>query len=105
MWTSGLWQFKLRTYGCGLFLILVRNSSSIIQISKFLSIFVKHLYFYPIKHEKSISFFPVQVRQKYQAFRVQADKNTKSAFRLHRFLFVDMLFFFEFGKTTDFIRI
>ena len=41
---------------------------------------------------KSIKFFRVQVRQKYQVFRVQADINTKSAFRLSRFLFVDMLF-------------
>ena len=37
--------------------------------------------------------FRVQVRQKYQVFRVQADKNPKSAFRLSHFLFVDMLFF------------
>ena len=37
--------------------------------------------------------FRVQVQQKYQVFRVQADKNPKSAFRLSRFLFVDMLFF------------
>ena len=37
-------------------------------------------------------FFRVQVRQKYQVSRVQVDINTKSAFRLNRFLFVDMLF-------------
>ena len=37
--------------------------------------------------------FRVQVWQKLQAFRVRADKNTKSAFRLNRFLFVDMLLF------------
>ena len=48
--------------------------------------------FYPVKHEKSILFFRVEVRQKYQVFRVQADINTKSAFRLNRFLFVGMLF-------------
>ena len=93
MQTCGLWQFKLRTCGCGLFLILVRNSASFIQILKFFTIFVKYSCFYPVKHEKSISCFPVQVRQKYQVFRVQADKNTKSAFRLYRFLFVDMLLF------------
>ena len=29
MRTCGLWQFKLRTCGCGLFLILVRNSASL----------------------------------------------------------------------------
>ena len=53
--------------------------------------FVKYLCFYP-EHEKSIKFFRVQVRQKNQVFRVQADINIKSAFRLNRFLFVDMLF-------------
>ena len=36
--------------------------------------------------------FLVQVRQNYQVFPVQADINAKSAFRLNRFLFVDMLF-------------
>ena len=93
MRTCGLWQFKLRTCDCGLLLILVHNFASFIQILKFLSIFVKYLCFYPVKHEKSIQFFWVQVRQKYQVFPVQADKNTKFAFRLNRFLFVDMLFF------------
>ena len=92
MRTCELWQFKLRTCGCGLFLILVRNSASFIQILKFLTIFVKYSCFYPVKHEKSIQFFRVQVRQKYQVIRVQDDMNTKSAFRLNRFLFVDMLF-------------
>ena len=92
MRTCGLWQFKLRTCGCGLFLILVRNSASFLQILKFLTIFVKYSCFYPVKHEKSIKFFRVQVRQKYQVFRVQADINTRSAFRLNRFLFIDMLF-------------
>ena len=77
---------------CGLFLILVRNFASFIQILKFLSIFVKYSCFYPVKHEKAIKFFRVQVRQKYQVFRVQADINIESAFRLNRFLFVDMLF-------------
>ena len=47
------------------------------------------------------NFFEFKFGKKYQVFGVQADKNTKSAFRLNRFLFVDMLFF-EFGKTTDF---
>ena len=92
MRTCGLEQFKLRTCGCGLFLILVRNFASFIQTLKFLSIFVKYLCFYPVKHEKSIKFFRVQVRQKNQVFRVQADINTKSAFRLNRSLFVGMLF-------------
>ena len=92
MRTCGLLQFKLRTCGCGLFLILVRNSASFIQTLKFLSIFVKYSCFYPVKLEKSIKFFRVQDRQKNQVFRVQADINTKSAFRLNRFLFVDMLF-------------
>ena len=63
------------------------------EIFKFFSIFVKHSCFFQSKHEKSIKFFRVQVRQKFQVFQVQADKNTKSAFRLNRFLFVDMLFF------------
>ena len=36
--------------------------------------------------------FLVQVRQNYQVFPVQADINAKSAFRLNRFLFLDMLF-------------
>ena len=92
MRTCRLWQFKLRTCGCRLFLILVRNSANFIQILKFLTIFVKYSCFYPVKHEKSIKFFRVQVRQKYQVIRVQADINAKSAFRLNRFLFVDMLF-------------
>ena len=48
--------------------------------------------FLRVKREKSIKFFRVQVRQNYHVFRVQADINTKSAFRLNRFLFVDMLF-------------
>ena len=90
--TCGLWQLKLRTCGCGLFLILVRNSASFIQILKFLTIFVKYSCFYPVKHEKSIRFFRVQVRQKYQVIRGKADINTRSAFRLNRFLFGDMLF-------------
>ena len=92
MRTCGLEQFKLRTCGCGLFLILVRNFASFIQTLKFLSIFVKYLCFYPVKHKKSIKFFRVQVRQKNLVFQVQADINTKSAFRLNRSLFVDMLF-------------
>ena len=92
MRTCGLWQFKLWTCGCGLFLILVRNFASFLQELKFLSIFVKYSCFYPVKHEKSIKFFRVRVWQKYQVFRVQADINTKSAFRLNCFLFVDMLF-------------
>ena len=50
MRTCGLWQLKLRSCGCGLFLILVRNSASFIQILKFLSIFVKYLCFYLVKH-------------------------------------------------------
>ena len=54
MRTCELWQFKLRTYRCGLFLILVRNSASFTQILKFLSIFVKYMYFYAVKHKKSI---------------------------------------------------
>ena len=49
--------------------------------------------FLPSQIEKSIQFFRVQVRQKYQVFRVQSDKNAKSSFRSNRFLFVDMLFF------------
>ena len=36
-----------------------------------------------IKRKKSIQLIQVQVWQKYQVFRVQADKNTKSAFRLN----------------------
>ena len=48
MRTCGLWQFKLRTCGCGLFLILVRNSASFIQILKFLyKIFRKIFMFLP----------------------------------------------------------
>ena len=54
MRTCGLWQFRLRTCGCGLFLILVRNSASFKQILKFFAIFVKYSCFYPVKHEKSI---------------------------------------------------
>ena len=92
MRTCELQQFKLQACGCGLFLILVRNFASFVQILKFLSIFVKYSCFYPVKHEKLIKFFLVQVRQKYQVFRVQADINTKFAFRLNLFLFVDMLF-------------
>ena len=38
------------------------------------------------------NFFGVQVRQRYQVFRVKANKNTKSVFPLNHF-FVDMLFF------------
>ena len=34
----------------------------------------------------------VEARQKYQVFRVQVEKNTKSTFRLNRSLFVSMLF-------------
>ena len=67
----GLRQFKLRTCCCQLFLILVRNSASFIQMLKFLSIFVKNSCFYPVKHEKSIKFFLIQVWQKYQVFRVR----------------------------------
>ena len=63
------------------------------EIFQFLSIFVKYSCFYQSKHEKSIQFSRVQVRQKFQVFQVQADKTTRSAFRLNRFLFVDMLFF------------
>ena len=59
-----------------LFLILVCNFASFIQILKFLSIFVKYLCFYSVKHEKSIKFFRVQVRKKNPVFRVQADINT-----------------------------
>ena len=73
-------------------MILVRNFASFIQILKFLSTFVKYSCFYPVKHEKSSKFFRVQVRPKYQVFRVQADITAKFAFRLNRFLFVDMLF-------------
>ena len=93
MRTCGLWQVKLRTCGCGLFLILVRNPASFIPILKFIFIFKKYLCFYQVKLEKSIKFFRVQVWQKYQVFRVQADKNTRSAFWLNRFRFVNMLFF------------
>ena len=49
-------------------------------------------------------FFQVQVRQKDQVFRVRADKTTKSAFRVNRFLFVDMPFFSSSAQTTDFFR-
>ena len=59
-----LWQFKLRTCGSGLFLILVRNFASFIQILKFLSIIIKYLCFYLVKHDDSIKFFRVQVRYK-----------------------------------------
>ena len=76
MRTCGLWQFKLRTCGCGLFLFLVRNSASFIQILKFLTIFVKYSCFNPVKRDKSIKFFRVQVWQKYQVIGVQADINT-----------------------------
>ena len=75
----GLWQFKLRACSCGLFFILIRNSASFIQTLKLLSIFVKYSCFYPVEHENSIQCFQVQVRQKKQVFRVQADKNTESA--------------------------
>ena len=60
------------------------------QTLKFLSIFVKYSCFFPVKHEKSIKVFRVQVRQKNQIFRVKADVITKFAFRLNCFLFVDM---------------
>ena len=92
MRTCGLWQFKLRTCSCGLFLILVRNSASFIQILKFLTIFIKYSCFYPVKHEKSIfNFFEFKFGKNI-VFRVQAGINTRFAFRLNRFLFVDMLF-------------
>ena len=52
MRTCGIWQFKLRTCDCGLFLILVRNSASFMQILKLLSIVVKSSCCYPVKHEK-----------------------------------------------------
>ena len=103
MRTCGLWQFKLRTCGCGLSLILVRSSASFIQILKFSSIFVKYLCFYPVRHEKSIKFFRVQVRQKHQVFRVQADESTNSDFDLISFFLLTCCFF-EFGATTDFFR-
>ena len=85
-------QFKFRTCGCGLFLILVRNSASFIQILKILSIFVKYFCFDPVKHEKQFNLFQFTFGKNIKFFFVQADKNTKSAFRLNRFLFVDMLF-------------
>ena len=47
-------SLKLQTCGCGLFLILVLNSASFVQILKFLSIFAKYLCFYPAKHGNSI---------------------------------------------------
>ena len=68
MRTCGLKQFKLQTCGCGLFLILVCHFASFKQILKFLSIFVKYLCFYPVKHEKSIKFFRVQFGKKIKFF-------------------------------------
>ena len=73
-------------------------------ILKFLSIFLKYLCFYPAKHKKSIQFFRVQVRQKYQVFRVWADKTAKSAFRVNRFLFVDMAFFSSSAQQPTFLE-
>ena len=80
MRTCGLAEYS--SLNCGpavadFFLILVRNFASFIQILKFLSIFVKYLCFYSIKHEKSIKFFRVQVQQKNQVFRVLGDINTR----------------------------
>ena len=75
-----LWQFKLQICCCQLFLILVRNFASFIQMLKILSNFVKNSCFYPVKHEKSIKFFRVQVWQKYQVFRVHSDKNVDKLF-------------------------
>ena len=73
-------------------MILVRNSASFIQILKILSIFVKYLCFDPVKHEKQFNLFEFKFGKNINFFLVQADENTKSAFRLNRFLFVDMLF-------------
>ena len=98
MQTCGLQQFKLRTCGCGLFLILVRNFASFIQRLKFLSIFVKYSCFYPVKHEESIKFFRVQIRQKYQVFRVQADINTKGEFTQYPFFVRFHPFFYVFAS-------
>ena len=90
MWICVLWQFKLWTCGCGLFLILIRNSASFIAILKFLSIFVKYVGFYPVKYDNSVKFFRVQAWQKYQVFRVQADKNTTTFFEF-KFEFADLV--------------
>ena len=39
------------------------------------------------------TFFDFKFGKNIKFFKVKADKNTKSAFRLNRFFFVDMLFF------------
>ena len=101
MRTCGFWKFKLRTCGCGLFLILVRNFASFIQMLKFLSIFVKYSCFYPVKHEKSIKFFRVQVWQKYQVFQIQSDKKLSLLFDLIAFFMLTSCFF-QFGKNNQF---
>ena len=102
MRTCGLWQLKLRTCGCGLFLILVRNSASFIQILKFiLSIFVNKLCFYPVKHKKSINFFEFKFGKNIKFFKFRMTKILSLSFDLIAF-FLLTCSFIEFGATTDF---
>ena len=101
MQTCGLWQFKLRTCGCGLFLIFVRNSASFIQILKFLSIFVKYLCFYSVKHKKSIYFFEFKFGKNIKFFEIRLTKILSLLFDLIAFFLLTCCFF-EFGTTTDF---
>ena len=106
MRTCRLWQFKLCTCGYGLFLILVRNSASFVQVLKFLSIFVKYLCFYPVK--------PSNIKNQFNFFEFKFGKNIKIfEFRLTKVLsllfdlisfFLLACCFFEFGTTTDFFR-
>ena len=104
MQTCGLWQFKLQTCGCGLFLILVRNSASFIQILKFLSILVNYLCFYPVKHKKSINFFEFKLGKNIELFEFRLTKILSLIFDLIAFFLLTCCFsswvqqptFFEF---------
>ena len=52
-----LQQKKLLICGCGLFLILVRNSKTFVQILKLLSNFVKYFCFQLVKHDNFLQGF------------------------------------------------
>ena len=105
MRTCGLWQLKLRTCGCGRFLILVRNSASFIQILKFiLSIFVNDLCFYAGKHKKLINFFEFKFGKNIKFFKFRMTKILSLSFDLIAF-FLLTCSFIEFGATTDFFRV
>ena len=102
--SCGLWRFKLRTCGCELFLILVRNSASFIQILKFLSIFVNNLCFYPVKLKKSINFFEFKFGKNNKFLEFRLTKILSLLFDLIAFFLLTRSCF-EFGATTEFFRV